>query len=73
MMRGIGHFIGANLFILSMLAAGATVVVGLVRLAQFAGAEAEIMIWLYWPIGIAGIVTTYYAGKHGHRLLSRAL
>lgn len=71
MMRGIGHFLGANLFLLAMLAAGAAVVIALVRLAQLAGATDDMMIWLYWPIGMAGIVVTYYAGKLAHRTLAK--
>lgn len=67
------HFLGANLFLLAMLAAGAVVVVLLARAAQLAGADAELMAWLYWPIGTAGIVATYYAGKLGHRLLARLI
>lgn len=70
-MRKAIEFLGANLFLLLMLAAGATVVVVLVRLAQFAGAGLEVMAWLYWPIGMAGIAACYFAGKLGHKALTR--
>lgn len=72
-MRAIGHFLGANLFLFLMLSAGAAIVVSLVLGAQLAGADAEIMAWLYWPIGMAGIVATYYAGKLGHNVLTRLI
>jgi bacteriorhodopsin len=72
-MRGLGAFIGANLFLLGMLLAGLAAVVGLVRLAQLAGADDDVMRWLYWPIGLVGIIACYYTGKALHQLIARAL
>jgi hypothetical protein len=48
-------------------------VVALVRIALLAGASPDMMIWLYWPIGMAGIVATVAAGKYAHRTLSRLI
>lgn len=64
-------FLGANLFLLGMLGAGLGVVVVLVRLMQHAGVGDDVMAWLYWPIGLAGIFGCYYTGKLAHRLLSK--
>lgn len=70
-MKALGHFIGANLFIFGMLAAGAAVVVVLVRIAQLAGAGPDLLAWLYWPIGMVGIVATMVIGKLAHRTLAK--
>ena len=67
------EFLGANLFLLGMLAAGAGVVITLVRIAQLAGASHDLLAWLYWPIGMAGIVATVLSGKLAHKALSRLL
>jgi hypothetical protein len=48
-------------------------VVALVRIAQLAGAPHDLLVWLYWPIGMAGIVATMLAGKYGHKALTRLL
>lgn len=65
------EFLGANLFLLGMLIAGLVAVVVLVQLAQLAGATDDVMVYLYWPIGVVGIFASYYAGKHGASLFSR--
>lgn len=72
-MRKAIEFLGANLFLLAMLAAGAAVVIVLARAAQLAGADAELMGWLYWPIGMAGIAACYFAGRLGHKALTRII
>lgn len=72
-MRGLCAFLGANLFLLGMLGAGLATAVGLTRLAQLLGAGDDVLYWLYYPIGIASIAACYYAGKYGHRLVSRLI
>ena len=67
------EFLGANLFLLAMLLVGTGAAIVMFRLAQLAGATDDVMAYLYWPIGLAGIFAAYYAGKHGARLLSRLL
>lgn len=54
-----------------MALAGVAVGVVLFRLAQFAGADAELMALLYWPIGVAAIASCYLAGKYLHQLIAR--
>lgn len=72
-LRQILGFVVANLFLLGMLLAGAASAVALTRLAQLLGAGDDELRWLYLPIGVAAVAACYYAGKVGHRLLSKAI
>lgn len=72
-MKGVVYFVGANLFLLCMLAIGAAAAVALTRLAQILGAGDDELRWLYLPIGIAAVAACFYAGKYGHRALSRLI
>lgn len=71
--RGVVHFVGANLFLFGLIALGAALVVGLVNLARIAGADEDLVHWLVFPIGIAAVVGMYVAAKLAHRALARLI
>jgi hypothetical protein len=70
---GLIAFLGANLFLFGMAAAGAAVAVLLFKSAQFAGAEGDLLHWLTLPIALAAISGSYVSGKLAHRLLVRLI
>jgi hypothetical protein len=71
--RGIFHFVGANLFIFGLVALGAGLAVGLVNLARFAGADEATVHWLIFPVGVVAVVGMYVAAKVAHRVLARLI
>lgn len=71
MRAGLTAFLGANLFLFGMAAAGAAVAVLLFKSAQLAGAEGDLLHWLSLPIAVVAIVAAGLAGKLAHRVLAR--
>lgn len=71
MRAGLKHFLGANLFLFGMAAAGAAVALVLFKGAQLAGAEGDLLHWLTLPIALAAIAGSYFSGKLAHRVLVR--
>jgi len=67
------EFVAVNLFLVAIGCVGLGIATFLWFAALAAGADDEAMQWLYWPIGLVAIITTYYFGKYLHARLENLL